>query len=159
MKKVVLARIDDRLIHGQVITAWLKYVKADSILIIDEDLKRNEIMQRIYKAAAPTDIDLYVEDFDGAVKFLEDEDPNNKEVIILVKIPEMLEGLMEEGVDIKTIILGGMGSNQYRKQLVKNVFASSEERTCFARIIQRGVTVLYQLVPDDKAMNIESLVV
>ena len=46
-------RIDDRLIHGQVVTAWIKQYPINKILIIDDELSQNRLMERIYKAAAP----------------------------------------------------------------------------------------------------------
>ena len=53
MKNIVLTRIDDRLIHGQVVTAWIKQYPINKILIIDDELSQNRLMERIYKAAAP----------------------------------------------------------------------------------------------------------
>ena len=54
MKNIVLTRIDDRLIHGQVVTAWIKQYPINKILIIDDELSQNRLMERIYKAAAPS---------------------------------------------------------------------------------------------------------
>ena len=53
MKNIALARIDDRLIHGQVVTAWIKQYPINKILIIDDELSRNSLMKRIYVAAGP----------------------------------------------------------------------------------------------------------
>ena len=53
MKNILVIRIDDRLIHGQVVTAWIKQYPINKILIIDDELSRNKLMERIYKAAAP----------------------------------------------------------------------------------------------------------
>ena len=53
MKNILVTRIDDRLIHGQVVTAWIKQYPINKILIIDDELSRNKLMERIYKAAAP----------------------------------------------------------------------------------------------------------
>ena len=48
MKNVLVTRIDDRLIHGQVVTAWIKQYPINKILIIDDELSRNKLMERIY---------------------------------------------------------------------------------------------------------------
>lgn len=154
MKNVVLARIDDRLIHGQVITAWIKTIKAQSILIIDEALSNNIMMQRIYKASAPTNIELVIKTPADAVEWLSEDNPKGNDVIILVKTPERLEELVDQGINIKKIILGGMGSNNTRKQFVKNVFANDDEVGCMKRLIDHGVEIVFQLVPDDKPIDL-----
>ena len=55
------------------------------------------------------------------------------------------------------MILGGMGAKNGRKTFNRNVSASSEEVECFKRIVEGGVEIFYQLVPNDKAVNIRSL--
>lgn len=157
MKNVVLARIDDRLIHGQVITAWVKAIKATAILIIDEELTKNTIMQRIYKASAPTNISLLIMTPSEAIKFLLDDDGCIQELIILVKVPQRLEELTDAGIRLDKITLGGMGANKNRIQLVRNVFASIEEIACMKRMLKNNLSIQYQLVPDDKAIDIQKL--
>jgi mannose/fructose/N-acetylgalactosamine-specific phosphotransferase system component IIB len=158
MKKVVLTRIDDRLIHGQVITAWVKYIKADAILIVDEELANNVLMQRIYKAAAPTNIEMFICNNTDAVTFLKTDDAKIKEVIILVKIPQVIETLISSDINITHVILGGIGSNHERKKLIRNVFTSKAENESFRRLLDLNCRVEFQLVPDEKATDISKLI-
>ena len=48
MRNIVLTRIDDRLIHGQVVTAWIRRYPINCILIVDDELAQNRLMERIY---------------------------------------------------------------------------------------------------------------
>lgn len=157
MKQVVLARIDDRLIHGQVITAWLKHIQANSILIVDDALAKNSMMSRIYRAAAPSNIDLFIHDYETSLEFLKSDDKKHNKVVILTKTPQIYERLINDGVQIPTIVLGGMGSNQERKQFIKNVFASEEEVSSLSRMCESNIKIVYQLVPDDKETDIKSI--
>ena len=110
MKHILVTRIDDRLIHGQVVTAWIKQYPINKILIIDNELSRNKLMERIYKAAAPVGIEVVIMDQEMAEGFLK-EDPGPKEnLMILVKVPQVLEKLIGSGISIDKIILGGMGA-------------------------------------------------
>ena len=133
MKNIVLTRIDDRLIHGQVVTAWIKQYPINKILIIDDELSQNRLMERIYKAAAPMGVEVLIQSVSEAREFL------------------------KEGIEIKKVILGGMGAKNGRKTFNRNVSASGEEVECFKRIVEGGVEIFYQLVPNDKAVNIRSL--
>ena len=151
MKNIVLTRIDDRLIHGQVVTAWIKQYPINKILIIDDELSQNRLMERIYKAAAPMGVEVLIQSVSEAREFLKEEPVKGENFLILVKVPEIIESLLKEG------ILGGMGAKNGRKTFNRNVSASGEEVECFKRIVEGGVEIFYQLVPNDKAVNIRSL--
>lgn len=157
MKNIVLTRIDDRLIHGQVVTAWIKQYPINKILIIDDELSQNRLMERIYKAAAPMGVEVLIQAVSEAVGFLKEEPVRGENLLILVKVPEIIEVLLEEGVLITKVILGGMGARNGRKTFNRNVSASDEEVKCFKRIVETGTEIFYQLVPNEKAVNIKSL--
>lgn len=156
MKNLVLVRIDDRLIHGQVVTQWLKTTKGNRILIIDDELPNNKMMLRVLKAAAPPGVAVDVLSEEDALVYLKGESQKGENIVILVKIPEVLEHLIDNGVVIPKIILGGMGINAKRKKFNRNVAASEEEIKAMNRIIQKGSAIFYQLVPSDMAVNIEN---
>lgn len=157
MKNIILTRIDDRLIHGQVVTAWIKQYPINKILIIDDELSQNRLMERIYKAASPMGVEVLIQAVSGAIEFLLKEPTRGENLLILVKVPEIIETLLKEGIVIKKVILGGMGAKNGRKTFNRNVSASEEEVLCFKRIVEEGVEIFYQLVPNDKAVNIKSL--
>jgi len=154
MKNILITRIDDRLIHGQVVTAWIKQYPINKILIIDEELSKNKLMERIYKAAAPVGVEVVIMGPEDAREFLLDLPLSKEKLMVLVKIPQILEELLYDGVTIDKIILGGMGAKPGRKTFNKNVSASEEEKDCFRRIIEQGVEICYQLVPVEKEVNI-----
>lgn len=156
MKKIVLARIDDRLIHGQVITAWTKFVHANHIIIVDNELAKNKLMQRIYVAAAPSGIDLKILPIDDAVEYLEEPD-SNANVLLLAKNPFIYEELINREVPIKEINFGGMGSTATRTRLVRNAHASQEEKECFRRLLDNDIDVFFQIVPDEKSTDLDKL--
>jgi len=157
MRELVLVRIDDRLIHGQVVTQWMSAVHGSRILIIDEQLLKNAMMVRMLKAVAPTGITVDVKSMADAIEDLKQETEKKENLVILVKVPEVLEALIDNGITIPKIILGGIGLTPQRKRFNKNVSASPDEVACMKRIIQKGVPMYYQLVPSDKAVNVENL--
>lgn len=124
MKNIVLTRIDDRLIHGQVVTAWIKQYPINKILIIDDELSQNRLMERIYKAAAPMGVEVLIQSVSEAREFLKEEPVKGENFLILVKVPEIIESLLKEGIEIKKVILGGMGAKNGRKTFNRNVSAS-----------------------------------
>lgn len=157
MKNMVLIRIDDRLIHGQVVTQWLKDTNGNRILIVDNELVGNRMMQRILKAAAPPGIKVEILTVPDAVTELKKDAVLGENIVILVKYPQVLEEMLDEGIAMKKIILGGMGLTAQRKRFNKNVAASEEEINCIKRIVSKGVMMEFQLVPAERAVNVEKL--
>lgn len=155
MKNIVLVRIDDRLIHGQVVTAWIKQTGGNKIVIVDDPLTKDVFMQRILKAAAPPDIKVEVFTTAGAAEFLKGDAESCEKVVVLAKTPFPLKKLMDEGIMFEKIILGGMGAKTERKKFNKNVSASPEEVLCMRNITQSGTKIYYQLVPMESPVDME----
>lgn len=156
MLNIVLTRIDDRLIHGQVVTAWSKITKANRIIVVDDEVAADEFMVKILKMAAPNSFKIGIHSIEEASAILKGEDTGER-VIILVKTPKTVEALIENGVEIKELNLGGMGAIQGRKQLYRNISISEDERACFKGLMDRGVKVFVQIVPDASAMDIATM--
>lgn len=100
MKNILVTRIDDRLIHGQVVTAWIKQYPINKILIIDDELSRNKLMERIYKAAAPVGVEVMIMDQEHAKGFLKEAPLGQGTYHGTCKGPQVLERLLQSGVGV-----------------------------------------------------------
>lgn len=157
MGKIVLARIDDRLIHGQVMTTWVQYTGANHIVIIDDVSAADDFSKSIMEMAVPKGIGLDVVRIEEAKETIDRLD-ETKKIILLAKTPETFLLAFNNGVPIKKIIIGGMGANRNRKKFYKNISASEEERNTFKVILSKNVAVSIHIMPDDKEKNIDNLV-
>ena len=90
MKNIVWTRIDDRLIHGQVMTQWIQYTEANEVLIIDDGVAKDSFLQMVMKSSVPGKISLKVLSVKDAIGYL-NEDGKNEKIIILVKTPVVLD--------------------------------------------------------------------
>lgn len=158
MRNIVLARIDDRLIHGQVVTAWVKQTNANRIVIADDPLTKDNFMQRLLKAAAPPGISVDILTAVDAINFLKEAPTAGENIIILVKVPEVMEALIDGGVLLDKVILGGMGAKEGRSRFNKNVSASPKEVESIKRILGKGTAMFFQLVPAEKAEDVKKFV-
>jgi len=157
MKEIVLTRIDDRLIHGQVITAWVRVVKANKILIVDNDVYADSFLANVLKMAAPPGIEVIILDQTKAVEYLKEDGSNNDKIFILVKTPDTVYRLIQGGVSLKEVNLGGMGAKVGRKRFYKNISISDDEKETFKKIIESGTKVYIKIVPDDKEILVKDL--
>jgi mannose/fructose/N-acetylgalactosamine-specific phosphotransferase system component IIB len=157
MRNIVLARVDDRLIHGEVVTAWTPSLSANRIVIVDDTVAADKFNKRILMSLAPQGTKVAVLTVAGATKALQKPDPGGERVIVLTKSPIVFEQLINGGVDIKAVNLGGMGIRGDRKPFINNVSASPEEVDSIRRMKEKGVNVYYQLVPEQKVVDISNL--
>lgn len=154
MAKVVLARVDDRLIHGQVMTAWLQYVGANHIIIIDDETASDDFLKSVIEMSVPREIKLNIYHCDESAAEIKKMSDDEK-VMILAKVPESFLALIETGLPLKKIIIGGMGANPKRTKLYKNISASDVERETFKKIIAHDTEVVIHIIPDQKAVGVE----
>lgn len=146
---IVLARIDDRLIHGQVMTAWVSFVGGKEILIVDDKVAKDPFLSAVITGAAPKHLKATAVTIEQATKELtEQKDNSDKKYILLAKGPETFQALINNGIEIPEINLGGMGSKQERTKLYKNIAASADERKTFKDLLDSGVNVYIQVVPN-----------
>lgn len=157
MLNVVLTRIDDRLIHGQVMTAWVKFTGGNRIIIVDDLVAKDDFMKSMLKMSIPPGLKLDTYSVEDAAEVLKGDAFSREKVIILVKKPDVIYELLKMGVKFKEINVGGMGANPGRKKLYKNISASNQEREVFRKIIEAGVKVSIRIIPDDKEVSVDKL--
>ncbi|HCM84694.1 MULTISPECIES: PTS system mannose/fructose/N-acetylgalactosamine-transporter subunit IIB [Enterococcus] len=154
MRNIVFTRIDDRLIHGQVMTAWVHETKANEIVIIDDEVAQDDFLKMIMSSSAPTGIKVLIFSEAAAIDYLQQEADGNK-IIVLAKNPTVIQHIIDGGVEINALNVGGMGARKDRSQLYRNISVSDAERQCFRTIKEKGVNVYVQVIPEEKSVNIE----
>lgn len=157
MLNIVLTRIDDRLIHGQVMTRWVKNTKATKIVIVDDGVAKDLFMQDVIRMSAPSNMEIEIYNVDDAINALNEEGKEDEKVIILLKYPKTFYLLLEGGVDIKKLNVGGMGAGPGRKPFYRNISVSQEEREIFKKILEHGTEAFIQVIPDDKIIDLKKV--
>lgn len=155
MENLLLVRIDDRLIHGQVMTAWMKTLPAQEIIVVDDRVAKDEFMLFVLQNAAPKGVKVVALSEEEAVKRLQEglKVPS----YILAKSPVSLKSLVEAGIDIKAVNIGGMGMRQGRTVIYKNVSADEEERACIREFLEKEIDVAIQIIPSEKRFELKNI--
>jgi len=157
IKNVVFSRIDERLLHGQVVTAWVADAGCNEIYVVDDATAKNTMIRNLYRKLAPTDTKCDVVTVEQAITLLSGE-PGSEKIMLLVKVPQTLEALVEGGIELTRINLGGMGLNKSRKPFVENVSASPEEIDSMKRMLARGIAITYQMSPHSPHRDVRRII-
>jgi len=154
---IVLARVDDRLIHGQVMTSWLNYTGANKIVVIDDTTANDPFMSMVIKTLVPANIKTEVCTVENSVSVINGLNEEEK-VIILAKNPSPFVHLVNNNIKLSKINVGGMGSNPDRSKLYRNIFASEKERSEFKELMEKGLTVEIQMVAEDPKTDVNKYI-
>jgi mannose/fructose/N-acetylgalactosamine-specific phosphotransferase system component IIB len=157
--KVAFCRIDDRLIHGQVVTQWLGTIGGcDGIWIVDDGVRKDPFLQNVLRLSAPKSVKTEVFSLAEAVEAAQNPANEGRRILILVKVPATVIGLLDGGIPIPALNVGGMGSRAGRAMLYRNIAASPEEIAQLASIEARGCPVTLRPVPADAALTLQAAV-
>jgi len=156
MEGIVLVRIDDRLIHGQVMTSWLNYTSANKIMIIDDGVAGDPFMKSVLKTCVPANVKIAAFTVERAVPRLQKGFAGDH-CIILVKYPETLHRLMKAGIVFDEINIGGMGVSGTRKKFFRNISASEEEKTMLRELAGAGSKISVRIIAEDNATDISKM--
>jgi D-glucosaminate PTS system EIIB component len=152
-----LVRIDDRLIHGQVVAVWLRSLGAQRIVIVDDATARDEFLRDVLTLAAPADVTVEVLNIaDGAIRCIELA-ASPEPVFVLARSPRTILALRQAGVPIEVVDLGGMGAGPGRKRLHKTISISPDELAELRELERLGTRVEVQIVADDRPIPFRTL--
>ena len=146
---VVLARIDQRLIHGLVVNQWAPALQVKRFMVIDDILCNNEDIKASMRMAKPAGTGVSIISTETAITNFKAGKYDGQRVLILVKEPETLIKLMEGGVEIPKVDLGIMFNEDGREAVTKFIALNDKERADLQTIKDKGVPVVIQYVPTD----------
>lgn len=156
MRNLEFTRIDDRLIHGQVVAAWLRaYSKVKHILVIDDKTRQDPFMQEMFSLLVPTGISIEIRSVEEAIQQL--NSGLEKPTMIIVKVPQTIKALVDAGIPIDFVNIGGMGLTLGRKKFFQNISTSPEENAILRELVQRGIKVEIQIIPAQKQVDMAAL--
>jgi PTS system mannose-specific IIB component len=153
---IELVRIDDRLIHGQVVTTWVKQYQIEQILIINDEISQDEVQKNVFNVMAPDNVK--VQTF-GVEKFAEiyKKTPIKRRTLLLLTNPIDVTTLVENDVDILSLNVGGMKFTGNRKRYTRAVSLTEEEKMHLLKLAEKGIDIGIQMVPTDKKLSVDEL--
>jgi len=156
---VMKLRIDDRLIHGQVVTSWVAQTGAKRIVCVDDETAASPMMKKLNERLAPAGTTVNVYSVAEAIPLMKEyyADEKNK-YLVLVRIPKAVMEMVDAGVPVTEVIVGGMGKRGTRTKLFRNITADEEEREIFRKLDGMGIKTYMHIIPSDKPIDVMTLI-
>jgi PTS system mannose-specific IIB component len=151
---IVLVRIDDRLIHGQIVQGWLKAVDINVILVVSDIVAKDAMQQVLMNMAMPSNVKLDIKGLEDAVSVVLSEQYVKAKVMILAASPYEILYMIKNGVNFKSLNIGGMHFVHGKRQLLYNFYVDDNDVENLHKIYYRGVEIEGRVLPEDDKTSI-----
>ena len=154
----VLARIDSRLLHGQVATTWTKTTQPTRIIVVSDAVSKDDLRKNLIKQAAPPGVKAHVIPVDHMIKLAKDDQHfGGQRAMLLFENPEDVLRAVEGGVPLKTINVGSMAHSIGKVQPNKVLAFNQEDIDTFNKLKQAGLNFDVRKVPSDSKGNMDEI--
>ena len=152
--KIIHARVDERLIHGQVAMVWTNTVGASRIVVVNNEALQDEMILAGLKMAKPAGVKLSIVTVKRAIeRFKEDAYAGERIFVITKNIADMAE-LIKAGVAIEKVNIGNVAKREGSKQIKKSVNLTEKDIEQIKEIIKSGHQVTAQMIPNESDQSI-----
>ena len=151
MPNILLTRVDNRLIHGQVGVTWVNHLGANLILVANDKVAADPVQQSLMEMVLPDAIQ---------TRFFTIHKASDRQKIFLVcRTPQDALRLIEGGVPIKELNIGNMHFSEGKEQISSTVSLDEDDKKTIRKIIDLGIKVEIRRVPDERVeVDIEKYV-
>lgn len=152
-----LYRIDDRLIHGQVVVGWGQPLDLSFIVLVDDEVAGSDWEQELYRMGVPEEMEVYFESVESAIERLPDYIRDERKGLLLTGDIETMTRLVKGAGTIRGINLGGIHHRAGRVQRLRYLFLSREEEAALRSLAGGGVSVTAQDVPAARPLSLDEV--
>ena len=156
--KYVLARIDSRLLHGQVATAWTKTVKPTRIIVVSDGVAKDELRKNLIEQAAPPGVKANVVPVDKMIQVAKDPRFGNTKAMLLFETPQDALRAIEGGVDVKELNIGSMAHSVGKIAVSKVLSLGKDDVKTFEKLKAKGIQFDVRKVPNDSKENMDDII-
>lgn len=152
-----LARIDDRLIHGQVATRWTKETNVSRIIVVSDEVAADTVRKTLLTQVAPPGVTAHVVDVAKMIRVYNNPKYARERVMLLFTNPTDVERVVEGGVNITSVNIGGMAYRQGKTQVNNAVSVDSNDIDAFNKLNARGIELEVRKVSNDQKLKMMDL--
>ncbi|WP_272536973.1 PTS mannose transporter subunit IIAB [Providencia sp. PROV206] len=155
---IALARVDDRLIHGQVATRWTKETQVKRIIVVSDDVAKDQVRSTLLKQVAPPGVTAHVVDVAKCIRVYNNPKYAGERVMLLFTNPTDVKRIVEEGVDVKSVNIGGMAYHDGKTMVTNAVSINQEDIDAFNYLNDKNIELEVRKVSSDSKVYMMDLI-
>ena len=152
---IILYRVDDRLVHGQVVEGWVPHLKAEELAVVSDEISGDEMRRAIMRFATPEGVDLKLMTVAEAAAYLPEAEKSGRKVLLL--LPGLAEALTlsQKGLKIPSLNIGGMHYSAGKNLSIgKAIFLNDEDCAALKALSAAGIKIEGRGVPSDRPLDL-----
>jgi PTS system N-acetylgalactosamine-specific IIB component len=153
MPNILLTRIDNRLVHGQVGVTWVNHLGANLIVVANDDVAEDTVQQDLMEMVIPDSIGIRFFSIQTTIDVIHDA-ADEQLIFLVVKTPQDVLRLVEGGVPIDKVNIGNMHYSEGKEQIFSTVSVDESDKEAFRKLRDYGVKLEVRRVPDERADDI-----
>ena len=153
---VTVFRIDDRLIHGQIVTAWLSHADGKQIICADDKAANDDLQKMLLEMATPKGVALQILTIEDAKKYLS-EDTSDIKTLLLVRGTNEASELIDALPATKSINVGNLNMKTGKTKILGNVWVDNDDVEGFKKLKAKGIECEVRAVPSDRSQDVYQL--
>jgi len=150
-------RIDDRLIHGQVTAGWVRPLGIERIVLVNDQVAQDEWQQEIYTLAVPPEIEVKILTVNDAVQLLNSWQVEKKTMILINSLKDALH-LVEHGVKINKVNVGGLHYEQGKREFTSYIFLSPDDIKDAQQLLAYGIILEGREIPGSPSIILDTMI-
>lgn len=156
--KYVLARVDSRLLHGQVATAWSKTTNPTRIIVVSDNVAKDDLRKQLIMQAAPVGVHAHVVPINQMIKIAKDDKHFGAErALLLFETPQDVKKAIDGGVPLKTVNVGSMAHSVGKVQPNKVLAFDQDDIDTYKAMEKEGIKFDVRKVPTDSEDNLDNI--
>ncbi|QGY41135.1 PTS mannose/fructose/sorbose transporter subunit IIB [Pseudodesulfovibrio cashew] len=148
---MTLVRIDNRLIHGQIIETWLPYTGAETVIVANDELSVDALQQEIMSLAIPQSVTsrfVSIENLAGEMQAIFSGKESASVLVLFSSCPDAKRAY-DSGFDFQSLNIGNVHYSPGKKQISPSVALSDDDESCLKQLSRKGVSLDFRCVPND----------
>ena len=146
---VMHVRMDNRLIHGQILVSWNSHYKIDHLIVTNDKVANDPLQITLLKAVTPIGAKVSVLTVADCVEYCLSPEAEKENIFVIAKMPEDGWELVERGLDIPVLNLGNQAFVRNSKKLSNTVFLTEEGVKALQKIHEKGIKITCRMMPTD----------
>ncbi|MDR1951925.1 MAG: PTS sugar transporter subunit IIB [Elusimicrobiota bacterium] len=151
---IILVRIDDRLIHGQIVQGWLKTININKIALASDLVAGDDMQKLLMGLAVPNNVKLDIRTVDQITESILAGEYEKYKTMLIAPNPRAILHMAEKGANFKSVNVGGMHYAKDKKQILTNVFLDDEDIEDLRKLAQKGIELEGRILPLDERTNV-----
>lgn len=152
---MIILRVDDRFIHGQVVAGWARPLRIEVIILASNKISKDEWACNAYKLAIPEGIEFACVGIEQCVALVTQE--NRKKIMVIVGSVHEAHELLLAGLDVKEVNIGGVGYKEGTREITTYIYLTPDDIKSIVKLYEMGIKVIGKQLPNSPPVDVIKL--